>query len=581
MLAPIKVEYNLQSAEYYFATLMDQLVEETMQLEPVDSAFTEQVNQLFYTIEAVRFFVDRGIFTENPNCLAVYNLMMSQIGIFTTLPDLSVDNSLVVPGTDFTIPYIGPQGPQGPQGATGAQGPMAPSGPSIFSGSYDISTFTYYSPSYVYKDIVFDEPFEDANYTVLATIEQPSNVDPTRRNNGWFVSGTSNQTVNGFRLFFANTGIVDPNLAFVKVRVYPLGYVGAIGPQGNQGPQGPSGGPQGPQGPTGPVYNPSPVTYSYTGADPNFSFNLIAPQKIQIKDTVYDGGQVWVDDLEPNLNPNIINTGFEFNNLNGIDNIFDLSYFKTTNVSFPVLKYIRNLRGVSISSVSSISLPQLISGENINITGSGLTSFNVPSLLISSSLLALIGNPSLTSVSAPQLKYAKDISFNNNALLVSINLQSLEILTSTSTATFFANGSMSVNSNPALSTVNISSLKYTNNLDISTNISLTSLNFSNLIGVTFFFQCRNNTSLTTVTINSGLKFFAIANTGVDFSNNALNQASVDEILVRLAALDGTNATTIFQNTPVNLTGGTNATPSATGLAAKATLVARGCTVTNN
>ena len=121
MLAPIKVEYNLQSAEYYFATLMDQLVEETMQLEPVDSAFTEQVNQLFYTIEAVRFFVDRGIFTENPNCLAVYNLMMSQIGIFTTLPDLSVDNSLVVPGTDFTIPYIGPQGPQGPQGATGAQ----------------------------------------------------------------------------------------------------------------------------------------------------------------------------------------------------------------------------------------------------------------------------------------------------------------------------------------------------------------------------------------------------------------------------------------------------------------------------
>ena len=98
MLNPIQVEYNLQSAEYYFATLMDQLVDETMQLEPIDCGFTEQVNQLFYTIEAVRFLVDRGIFTENPTCLAVYNLMMTQIGINTTLPNLTVDNSLVIPG---------------------------------------------------------------------------------------------------------------------------------------------------------------------------------------------------------------------------------------------------------------------------------------------------------------------------------------------------------------------------------------------------------------------------------------------------------------------------------------------------
>ena len=130
MLSPIQVEYNLQSAEYYFATLMDQLVEETMQLEPVDSAFIQKVDELFYTIEAVRFFVDRGIFTENADCLAVYNLMMTQIGIFTTLPDLSEDQSLVIPGTNFTIPYIGPQGPQGPQGFQGPQGPQGsfPSG---------------------------------------------------------------------------------------------------------------------------------------------------------------------------------------------------------------------------------------------------------------------------------------------------------------------------------------------------------------------------------------------------------------------------------------------------------------------
>ena len=140
MLNPIQVEYNLQSAEYYFATLMDQLVDETMQLAPVDCGFIEQVNQLFYTIEAVRFLVDRGIFTENPTCLAVYNLMMTQIGINTTLPDLSVDSSLVIPGIDFPIPFQGPAGPQGPQG---------PQGP-VYNPSAVTYTYTGVNPNFIF-----------------------------------------------------------------------------------------------------------------------------------------------------------------------------------------------------------------------------------------------------------------------------------------------------------------------------------------------------------------------------------------------------------------------------------------------
>jgi hypothetical protein len=61
----------------------------------------------------------------------------------------------------------------------------------------------------------------------------------------------------------------------------------------------------------------------------------------------------------------------------------------------------------------------------------------------------------------------------------------------------------------------------------------------------------------------------------------LDQASVDGILVSLAALDGTNGTTAYSNKTVNLSGGTSSAPSATGLAAKATLVGRGCTVNTN
>ncbi len=61
---------------------------------------------------------------------------------------------------------------------------------------------------------------------------------------------------------------------------------------------------------------------------------------------------------------------------------------------------------------------------------------------------------------------------------------------------------------------------------------------------------------------------------IDLEDNALPQAEVDNILVTLAAgtaIDGV----------LNLTAGTNATPSATGLTAKGILQGRGWTVTNN
>jgi hypothetical protein len=66
------------------------------------------------------------------------------------------------------------------------------------------------------------------------------------------------------------------------------------------------------------------------------------------------------------------------------------------------------------------------------------------------------------------------------------------------------------------------------------------------------------------------------------SGGKLPQANIDAILARLVALDGTAGTTLYTGAKtVNLTGGTNATPSAAGLASKATLAARGITVTHN
>jgi len=68
--------------------------------------------------------------------------------------------------------------------------------------------------------------------------------------------------------------------------------------------------------------------------------------------------------------------------------------------------------------------------------------------------------------------------------------------------------------------------------------------------------------------------------GVKMTGPALDEASVDSWLVRLAALDGTAGTTLFENQIVTITG-TSAAPSATGAAAAAVLVLRGCTVTTN
>ena len=87
-------------------------------------------------------------------------------------------------------------------------------------------------------------------------------------------------------------------------------------------------------------------------------------------------------------------------------------------------------------------------------------------------------------------------------------------------------------------------------------------------------------ALTTFELPATLKQVGDTAGNVVITSAALNQASVDSILIRLAALNGTGGTMAFSNRTVTITG-TSAAPSSTGLAAKATLVARGCTVTHN
>lgn len=85
--------------------------------------------------------------------------------------------------------------------------------------------------------------------------------------------------------------------------------------------------------------------------------------------------------------------------------------------------------------------------------------------------------------------------------------------------------------------------------------------------------CDGNSALTTV--EAGMfNATSCTNYSTAFTGCALTQTSVDNILVSIELAGTSNGT-------LNITGGTSSTPSATGLAAKTALQARGWTVTNN
>jgi hypothetical protein len=112
--------------------------------------------------------------------------------------------------------------------------------------------------------------------------------------------------------------------------------------------------------------------------------------------------------------------------------------------------------------------------------------------------------------------------------------------------------------------------------------AVTSISMPAIITILQGIDLTGAASCTTFTLGSTLKSVGAGGAAnFIFTGAALTQASVDSILARLAALDGTGGTTSFHNATVNLSGGTSATPSAAGLTSKATLVGRGNTVTTN
>lgn len=174
--------------------------------------------------------------------------------------------------------------------------------------------------------------------------------------------------------------------------------------------------------------------------------------------------------------------------------------------------------------------------------------------------------PLLQSISAPSLtSIESSCVVSGNVSLTTFNLPSL---------TQFGSGATSIFNNTALQTLSLPSLITVFGFLCSGNTSLITLNLPVLgsMGASADMNASGCTNLVNVTLTS---YIPSNGRSQNFSSCALSQASVDHVLARCVA----NAA--YVSGTVTLNGGTNSTPSVAGLADKATLIARGCTVLTN
>lgn len=323
----------------------------------------------------------------------------------------------------------------------------------------------------------------------------------------------------------------------------------------------------------------------------------------------------------------------------GGKSIWQLSYDETLGASFSTAG--STLTAVSFDDLAAVGLvlvqnsptlqtlqfPALTSyGLSVTsgtfnvLTCPALTSLTFPNLVVGAGAMTLTSLPLVTSLDLGALKTILSVSFSLTTLstLVLTNLQTvlsrftlqLHALTTLSLPALVSVGSLGLTlstSNATLTTISAPNLVTCGTVGVSAGYSaLTALSFPALKRVVTINVSGTCAALATISLPSIVEFapagasalvtstcanlvtvtlgstLKICGGNVTLTGAKLNQASVDNILARLAALDGTGGTTAFSSPmAVNLSGGTSSTPSAAGLVSKATLVARGVTVTHN
>lgn len=244
--------------------------------------------------------------------------------------------------------------------------------------------------------------------------------------------------------------------------------------------------------------------------------------------------------------------------------------------------------------VLTLSLPDLVGVYNdfSLYDMDGLVSMACAELEVVGDDFYINYNDGLEAISFPKLKATGYFELYNNPLAVSISFPELEYVNDWFYVDYqyalvdppdFAAlkqiaGGMSHYGNPNLTGWSFPSLEYVQwDINIYDHENLVSIELPAIVDIYSFRVDWNVPSLTTVVFGETLKR---VRDYISITSGQLSQESVDDILVRLAALDGTNDTTVFENQYVEITGGASI-PGAAGIAAIAILQDRGNTVIVN
>ena len=261
-----------------------------------------------------------------------------------------------------------------------------------------------------------------------------------------------------------------------------------------------------------------------------------------------------------------------------------------TTINLPALTQIPGGTGLTgtVNSLTTLTLTNLQGiGGPFGLTANALTTLSLPALTAIGANFSPVGT-SLATVSMPSLIVVSGAFSPTLAALTTLTLTNLQSVVG---AFGLTAASLTTLSLPALTTLGAG---FSPVCASATTVTLTSL--ANITGAvapsfaaltTLSFPAIVSASSTWTITAANLVTFSLQSTLKSIGGNftmtgmKLNQASVDGILVSLAALDGTNGTTAYSSKTINLSGGTSSAPSATGLAAKTVLLARSCTVTTN
>ena len=249
-----------------------------------------------------------------------------------------------------------------------------------------------------------------------------------------------------------------------------------------------------------------------------------------------------------------------------------------TSLSAPKLKkIISSFNPNTMASLTTLSFPELVTvgGSFLASSMASLTTLSFPELVTVGADFFPKTMASLTTLSFPKLEKI-GTSFNPSAMAALTTVAFPELT--------FIGFSFTVNSLSSCTSLSFAKLeKIGNFVNINNMTSLTTISLPSMIS--YGSTIAANTSLgalSSVTLGTIGTLKSIAGATINLSGQAIPSANVNAILALLVSLDGTNGTTTWgTGKTLTINGGTNGAPTGQGATDKATLQARGATITTN